>query len=378
MGRPNKVWYRVDRDAWVAKIAGKQVTLAKGKGEKKAATKALHAILGDPKAKMPTMPICAVADWFLEYTERERSELTLIGYKSYLLKWVDHVGQDTPAESIRPYHVTRWIETKKWGNTSRKNAIVACKRLMSWAKKQGYVAENHLAEMESPKADTREEIINSEDVARCVQEITRGEFRDFVVFLFETGARPSEAMRLEASHFGAENGIVVMDGKSTWKTKKKRIIYLTETAAEIVARRSKLYPEGPIFRNSEGRPWLRKTLSSRWSVLRRKLGLGKGATSASLRHLFVTEALVNRVPIAHVSTLVGHVDTTMVSRVYSKLHQHGEELAGALKEIRPASRTATASRRDEGSTVAPGPAEASEPRPKESSRKSPRKSGGSR
>jgi hypothetical protein len=42
--------------------------------------------------------------------------------------------------------------------------------------------------------------------------------------------------------------------------RKPSVVYLTDTALEITRRLVEAYPQGPLFRNSDGEPW------RRWSI----------------------------------------------------------------------------------------------------------------
>lgn len=56
--------------------------------------------------------------------------------------------------------------------------------------------------------------------------------------------------------------------KSRWvfppseaKTKSmSRVVYLTEQAAAITAKLAKQFPEGPLYRNKNGRPWTKDAI----------------------------------------------------------------------------------------------------------------------
>jgi integrase len=63
-------------------------------------------------------------------------------------------------------------------------------------------------------------------------------------------------------------------------------------------------------------------------------GRRPGETAYATRHLYATDALEREVPIATVSELLGHSDTRMVSKVYSKLHQREDHLRAAVEKVR--------------------------------------------
>ena len=88
-------------------------------------------------------------------------------------------------------------------------------------------------------------------------------------------------MRIEASHLDLANSRIVMPGKTTRKTRKPRIIYLTPAAAELLSALATLHPTGPLFLNLRGMPWTRNALALRFRRLRDKLGMGVEATAES-------------------------------------------------------------------------------------------------
>jgi site-specific recombinase XerD len=90
-----------------------------------------------------------------------------------------------------------------------------------------------------------------------------------------------------------------------------------------------------LFRNVHGNPWTRNAVTQRFEHIRSRLGLGPEASAYSFRHLFATTALESGVQIATVAELMGHRDTTMVSRIYSHLAGRATHLKHALANVRP-------------------------------------------
>jgi integrase len=78
---------------------------------------------------------------------------------------------------------------------------------------------------------------------------------------------------------------------------------------------------------TRGKPWTRNAIRIRFRRLRKRLGLPKGVVAYTYRHSFCTDALEKGVPIATVAELMGHVDSKMVSAVYSKLSQRRQHLS---------------------------------------------------
>jgi integrase len=64
--------------------------------------------------------------------------------------------------------------------------------------------------------------------------------------------------------------------------------------------------------------------------LRKKLNLRNNLCAYELRHAFGTYGIVRGVDIATLAELMGHRDTTMISRVYGHLADQTDHLAAAV------------------------------------------------
>ena len=137
-----------------------------------------------------------------------------------------------------------------------------------------------------------------------------------------------EARILEASHFDDEHQRFVLPARQSKGKKVPRVIYVTDTAGEIVRRRMKELPEGPIFRNIRGKPLNKNSIRCRF----RRYGNGLCATL--LRHTFVTEGLIAGVDSVSMAVLVGHSDPTTLAKTYQHLAQNPTYLRELAKKVR--------------------------------------------
>src|SRR5262249_54482293 len=120
--------------------------------------------------------------------------------------------------------------------------------------------------------------------------------------------------------------------KTTRRTGRSRVIYLTARMIDMCRGLIDRHPEGPIFRNRNGQPWTRNSMACRFKRMRDNLGFGEEATAYAVRHGFATTALERGVPIATVAELLGHTSTAMVSAHYSHLHERREHLRLAVEQ----------------------------------------------
>ena len=339
MGRNPKPWYRADRDAWFATVAGKRHRLADGKSAKKEADRQLHRLLGAVETASTAVAAGCTLEWlvyrFLDHCERSLSKLTLDYYTRHLGSLVAVQGQ-TPARDLRPHHVLDWLSQQTgWGPTTQAGAITSVKRLYRWARKVGHLDSDPLAELEKPRPQTRQQILSADQFRVILAGTKDRAWRDFLTALWLTGCRPGEVAAVTAANVDLARGTWTVTNKTRYKTTPTRTVYLTAELVEICRALVARNPTGPIFRNARGGPWTRNAMACRFARIRQRLGYGPEATAYSFRHLYATDALESGVPIATVSELLGHADTKMVATVYSKLAQRTDHLRSAARQVRP-------------------------------------------
>jgi integrase len=338
MARRSRPWFFTRDRCWVTIIDGDRIPLAtEAEGEQKA-WEVFYAKMAEAKKESrrpPSITAVRLFDHFLKFVRGEQAPLTLETHQRHLTKFIDHVGKEIAADELRPYHVNRWLAGKTWASATQHGAVTSIKCALSWGKREGYIDRNPLVDMKRPTAGRRVAIMTEEQYRRVFEARTDERFGDLMTALRETGARPSEVMKLEASMVDARDGVATMDSKTTRKTGRKRAIYLNGVVLDLCARLAREYPTGPLFRNAHGTPWTRNSMSRRFGRLRRKLGLGPEVTAESFRHMFVTDCLEKGIPIATVAQLVGHSSTAMISKNYSHLDKRQGHLKEALRTVRP-------------------------------------------
>lgn len=335
--KPKGPWFNTRLRAWFVQLNGRQVRLADGRQNKVEAEREFHRIMaeqGRATRVSPTLSLCALRDLFLDYVIRELAGSTYEFYNIKTNQFCQFTGIDTDVSEIRPHHVTSWVNSRTWEQATRHGAITAIKRMFSWAKEEGHVDENPLVDMKRPGMTEFEQTQTEEEAKAILAKIKDEDFRDFLTVLYLTGCRSSEVMRMEASHLSPDGRTAVFPGKTTKKTKRLRMIALTPEVATICQRRAVEFPEGSIFRNTDGKPWNRNAVRCRFRRLRKTKGF-ENATAKLFRHGYITDGLEKGVPIATLAELAGHKDTRMISRVYSKLYERREHLNSAALAVRP-------------------------------------------
>lgn len=348
--RPMKPWYRASKQKWYVEIGGKQQPLGKhpegapppkkgknGWNVPPEIMAAFHKLMATDPTHLPKadeIKVCQVCDLFLDYSERHHQPDTYRGYKDFLQDFSEMYGL-LHARELKPLHVTRWLDAHESWKGCRRNAVVAVKRAFNWADAEGVLQPNPIKAVKKPPQRHRDRILTPEERQEILQAIKDQAFRDFVLAMMETGARPGEVRRVTAANVNLELGIwTFAEHKTAKRTGRPRVIYLTPAMVELSRTLVEKYPEGPLFRGPRSkRGFSRNGVRCRFRNLREKLPHLKGVISYTARHSFATTALMNGVGIAHVAELMGHVDTSMVS-------EHYAHLAGNVQHMREAAKKA--------------------------------------
>jgi integrase len=296
------------------------------------------------------------ADLRARQARGEVSRNAVADFRRRLFGFVEQHG-DLPASELREHHVAAWLDSrtnrkvmskeggpppppKPIGPTSRHDGVAAVKAITAWAKRRGSIPVDPLGDMRKPKRPPRRElIIDARRLPEVLAKIPPGPFADLFRFLYQTGARPGEAMALEAKHLDAKRRIATLkEHKTRHLTDRPRVIPLSVEALALVTRLAKEHPTGPLFRNARGRPWTKDAINNAVRRLRGKLGVGLEFVAYAMRHGFASDALAKGVPIAVVAEMLGHSDTRTLSAVYAHLTERTELLADAADMVRSESK----------------------------------------
>lgn len=339
MRLPEGPWYRAFRDAWYVEIEGRQVRLARGNANQKAALEAFHRLMALGPAGLPTkqeITTAHVGDLFLVVSKRHHDERTFGWYSSYLNPCCNREGIGTRAAAeVKPYQVTHWLEAHPRWKNSRRNAVICVKRAFNWATSEGLLKANPLVGLKKPPPTRRDRVVTPEEWAELVAAVRDQEFKDFLFALRETGCRPGAIRKVTAEQVNLELGVWVLEHhKKRKKTGLPRVVYLTPGMVEPCRRLCERWPEGPIFRGHKrkgSRPFSRNGLRCRFRRLRAKLPHLKGVVSYTARHTFITDALERGVPVATVAEFAGHKDLKVIQQHYSHLSEKRKHLPDAVR-----------------------------------------------
>lgn len=266
-----KPFFKKGRGVWYVEIDRKQVNLGPNRDE---AFRRYHQLMAEPRQKQVAADsVLGVVDAFLDWCCKHRSPDTYRWYRDRLQEFARHIEPTLTVGQFRPYHVQQWVDLHgEWANGSRRNAIRAVKRAFKWAEEQGYIDRSPVAHMKKPKGGKREVIVSQEEYDEILSLAPDRGFRDLLIVTWETGCRPQESLIVEARHVDLVNQRWVFQESEEKSRSSMRVVYLTDVALEIVKRLMLAHPEGPLFRNSVGRPWTADSVNCAFTRIQIRMG----------------------------------------------------------------------------------------------------------
>ena len=184
-----------------------------------------------------------------------------------------------------------------------------------------------------PKGDkpfTLDEIHKMQDATRLDPVLLK--YRDFILFLLNSGCRPSEAIGLRWEHIDLDsNEVHICESlsrgahggrirKSTKTDNGDRVLNLTDNIRVMLEGRAqeKDVLEGLVFTSPTGRPIDDHNFSQRiWRRLCEKSGIPY-RKPYNTRHSVASHAIKQGATLPDVAYLLGHTNTRMVAQVYGQ------------------------------------------------------------
>lgn len=339
--------------------------------------------------------VAEVCDEFLEWSQKHNAARTYEWYRDHIQSFVrfERDGQKFGTLAVtdfKPIHVEWWVDAHPtWGASHQRGAKTAVQRAFKWAERMGVVTTSPIRFLPKPPTGKREQVVTPAEHAAAREYFKDDPFRDLLDFAWLTGARPQECVRIEARHLQAENRRIVLPPAEAKGKKRYRIIYLSDRALELICKLAEARPTGALFRNSSGRAWTACSVNCRFCRYQAYLGrqqlraegfkldseavkalaltlrperivggravrksdkelarearqklTRKAATARgkkfclyAYRHTFATRLLEAGTDSLTVSTLLGHVDGTMLAKVYAHLQKNADHLLAVVNGV---------------------------------------------
>jgi integrase len=289
-----------------------------------------HEIMKQP-VPVASKLVAGLVEGFLDWCSRNKEDETYNWYLKHLTSFTKSLPHPKTfsTSDLKPFHVYNWVDAHPdWSVNYRRGALVAVQRVFNWAEKIGHLDRNPVRHLEKPQATRKEQVLPEKHYKMMLKETKDQAFKDVLTFAWETGARPEEIVAIMPEQCNLKTARIEIEPNDAKGKKKWRVIYMTDTAKAIVARRLKI-AKTYLFENTQGRQWNPYSTGCRFYRFVPKL-----KTRYSLytfRHTFATRMLEAGMDSLTVSSLLGHSDLSMLSKHYS--HVGDKHLLGELKRL---------------------------------------------
>lgn len=334
-----KPFWRTQTEHWYVKVNGKAVRLSDEPDPDGKNRKAPPAAVQNAWHKLSREGVPSeirLADVFEKFSATCTDPQHAKSTKWMLSTFLSHVGKETKASALRPYHLSAFFKSRAWAPASVRTCGNRIHAAINWAVREGLLDKNPVSSVPGYKRaghyTKRKGTIDTELMDRLTAR-ARPAFRAFLIALRETGCRPSEIRRAKIEKCDLEAGVLLVPNKTARATgEAERVIYLSETMKGLIRTRKGSRATGYIFLTERGKPWSYDNAEERWRVLAGKVEVPEGVTLYTLRRSFISTAInQTNVNPALVAQLVGHVGLDMMLKHYLMTDQ--DALKRAVQEI---------------------------------------------
>ena len=353
MARTAKPWFDSQRRRWMAWIGGKKVRLLDGPNDaatrklaKEALADQLYEARHNPAPDAPYQTIASVIEAYLIHGAAKLAASSVQAAAPYLQSFAEYHGRRSVLDA-RALHVDQWLAAHPtWESDWTKNlAVRSVKRAFNWAVKEaGILNANPFAHCTHPTGLPRRDLTVAEfrgilratgNKRRCKKISPGARFRQVLVFLWHTGARPGEARQLLWSHIDFDKRRIVLPVHKTVRRQRKpapRIIVLDDVVIKLLRFLSARRESEFVFLNHRRRPWSRNGLVQRTARARADAGIPDEAKLYGVRHAFGSRGVLNGCGLKTLSSLMGHTTTRMTEH-YVHLSGQDQHLADAMRLV---------------------------------------------
>ncbi len=257
------------------------------------------------------------AEEYLEWSQAHKAHSTYKRDALALRKLINFLG-DTPLrvitlKKIEDYHSFLLKTNKPSGvNVEIRHLKAAFNKAVLW----GYLKENPYSRIRPLKVYSEPpKFLSIDEINQVLDAIKDQDFKDMIICYLETGCRRKELLNLTKDDINFDAGLIKIKGKGG----KVRYVPMTETVAEIMARRAKQSPLFPALHPD--------TVTHKWIKLMKKLGLKYRLHD--LRHTTASHLVRKGVDIRRIQEILRHSDIRTTT-VYA--HLLADDLREALEE----------------------------------------------
>lgn len=338
MARPRVgPWYRRSRRRWFVTHDGKQYPLPiTDPAQSQEAHEAYRQLVADLAKQLRAEQATAsptVGETVAGFLERKKDRVAPGTYRVYGYALQLHFAAAFGARRLNTLtadEVEGWADRPEWSRSTRNTYLGAVQTLLKWAKSPLPIRR---PPKESRGADS---VLTDEQFDLVLRESKvirkKGDFRELLLVLRETGARPAEIAGLTVDAVDWANACARLREHKTRHHVAERVIHFPAVAVAVLEIQRAKYGAGILFRSCNGRQFSPKVIVQRCQQISKRVGFRVIAYGLG-RHSFATRALCAGVPDTVVAALLGHTSTTMLHKSYSHVGEQSRTLKSALEKV---------------------------------------------
>lgn len=230
----------------------------------------------------------------------------------------DHDIGNVRLDKIRTIKLKAWRNGLGWSKSHQNRNWTALRAALNLAvihrRVSPSVAQEWKAIKQHKKADKRRKIFLDLNQRRALLNACEGAVRDLVEAAALTGARPGDLSNATVGQFDARTGMMTFSAKD-----HERTVPVSDPAIALFKRLSKdKLPNAYLFTRDDGNPWQHRKWSYPVREAAAKAKLPKGVKLYTLRHSWITDAILGGMSTLEVSKLSG-TSLQMIENHYGHL-----------------------------------------------------------
>lgn len=224
----------------------------------------------------------------------------------------------TPVARIWTPDIKRWRSGTGLSKSSQNRTMTALRAALNLAVQNRRVAADRRIEWESVKqhkgVDKRRMLFLDVEQRRLLVQHATGPVGDLIAGMALTGARPGDLTSVRRSQYDSRTKSVSFGAKNAFRT-----VPLPSAAVELFDRLAKdKLPQAFLFTRGDGKPWAHSDWDGLVREAAKKAELPAGVCLYTLRHSFITQALMDGMATLDVARISG-TSLAMIERHYGHL-----------------------------------------------------------
>ena len=315
----------------------------------------------------PSGPVTTVAQLYDDYLKRIKKTVTkkTADNKRCILKqWCQWTPggsrlaiKDLPVTAVTRDHLLEYLDSRAEDDKLPKTLwhdVSEVKAMWNWGAGRnpdgplaGYMPETHdpFRTVKKPTPDQRnltaDSLPTDEEVDHLLRNCKHEGFQPILKTIHQTGARPGELCNAKVRDFQPDTRTIVLyhhknDGRRTGAKATPRVVPLSKAAFALVKEGCDgKSPDDPIFTGPMGAAWTPDRLGKKYHQMHTRLAadVREHITMYWLRHLWISEALRNGIPIATVAAAAG-TSIKMIQQTYG--HFYVADLVASADKVESA------------------------------------------